>query len=70
MDRLGHLDAELSKLRNESLLRLRRDPLPPGTLVLCSNDYLGFAAEPFTADEIQSASGAGASRLIAGDHPE
>ncbi len=70
MDRLGHLDADLQKLRSESLLRSRRDPHPPGTLVLCSNDYLGFAAEPFTPDERGSASGAGASRLVAGDHPE
>ena len=70
MDRLGHLEAELDRLRADSLLRQRRDPLPPDTLVLCSNDYLGFAAEPLPTQDEVGRSGAGASRLVAGDHAE
>lgn len=37
---------------------------------LCSNDYLGLAADPRLADPSSSFAGAGASRLICGDLPE
>jgi 8-amino-7-oxononanoate synthase len=70
MDGLGHLDAELAKLRDRNILRHRRGPLPPTTLVLCSNDYLGFAAEPLSINRAAAPSGAGASRLVCGDHQE
>lgn len=37
---------------------------------LCSNDYLGFAAEPALDEASRVSSGAGASRLICGDLPD
>jgi len=70
MDGLGHLDAELAKLRGANLLRQRRPPLPQATLVLCSNDYLGFGSEPPYMGDASALSGAGASRLVCGDHPQ
>lgn len=75
---LRHLDAELARLREEGLLR---EPAADGALggvsgsellVLCSNDYLGYAAEPLgselAAEALSLAGGAGASRLVSGDH--
>ena len=74
-DPLRHLEGELAELERSGLLRL-----PPaaaaGLLVLCSNDYLGYGAEPWPtsptgATEIAAgawASGSGASRLVSGDH--
>lgn len=65
---LAHLAGRLADLQHEGLLRSSRRSLPPDTLVLCSNDYLGFAGEPPRAS-IEAPTGAGASRLISGDHP-
>jgi len=66
---LGYLDAELDALAEQGLLREPAPPAPPGDelLDLCSNDYLGYAAEPWPAPEGRS--GAGASRLVSGNHP-
>jgi 8-amino-7-oxononanoate synthase len=68
---LEFLTAELDELRARDLFR---EPASiGGALVLCSNDYLGYAAD---SDEIRlvaarpPSSGAGASRLISGEHPE
>jgi 8-amino-7-oxononanoate synthase len=69
---LRHLEAELGELEQRGLLRrpgVSNDD--PGLLVLCSNDYLGYAAEPWPT-ELASAelpSGSGASRLVSGEHP-
>ena len=62
-----HFERELDELRAAGLLRAPR-PIPDGALVLCSNDYLGLAAEPALCPG-DARSGAGASRLISGDHP-
>ncbi|WP_234023117.1 aminotransferase class I/II-fold pyridoxal phosphate-dependent enzyme [Sorangium cellulosum] len=65
---LRHLEEELLELEHAGLLRV--PPLaasPVGMLVLCSNDYLGYAGLPWPADE-DAASGAGASRLVSGTH--
>ncbi|WP_233562538.1 aminotransferase class I/II-fold pyridoxal phosphate-dependent enzyme [Sorangium cellulosum] len=68
MSALRHLQDELSELNRAGLLRT--PPLvaaPAGMLVLCSNDYLGYARLPWLpADD--AASGAGASRLVSGTH--
>jgi 8-amino-7-oxononanoate synthase len=66
---LSFLRAELDGLEQRGLLRTR--PAPGDALVLCSNDYLGFASEPFDHTSPASAevpSGAGASRLVSGEH--
>jgi 8-amino-7-oxononanoate synthase len=68
-DPLRHLEGELGALERQGLLR---DPAaaPPhdaGLLNLCSNDYLGYATDPVLAPRIES--GAGASRLVTGNHP-
>ncbi|MSP24765.1 MAG: 8-amino-7-oxononanoate synthase [Myxococcales bacterium] len=68
MTALAYLKDELDRLARADLLRSRQPSLPPGTLVLCSNDYLGFASQPLDAAP-GDASGAGASRLISGSHP-
>ena len=52
LDPLRHLDEELGDLAARSLLReppAPRSPRPsaPALLDLCSNDYLGYAAEPW-----------------------
>ncbi|HZO17066.1 MAG TPA: 8-amino-7-oxononanoate synthase [Polyangiaceae bacterium] len=67
MSALRHLDAELERLKSAGLLRTPRESLPDDTLVLCSNDYLGYAREPLHS---VAPSGAGASRLISGDKSE
>ncbi|WP_438025312.1 aminotransferase class I/II-fold pyridoxal phosphate-dependent enzyme [Sorangium sp. So ce233] len=68
MSALRHLQDELSELNRAGLLRT--PPVaaaPAGMLVLCSNDYLGYAGLPWlSADD--AASGAGASRLVSGTH--
>jgi 8-amino-7-oxononanoate synthase len=61
---LEHLVERLEELRREDRLRQRAEPA--GALSFCSNDYLGLAGTPAPA----VAAGAGASRLIAGEHPE
>ena len=65
MTALAHLGASLAALSARGLLRSRGGQLDPSALVLCSNDYLGYATE-----EASPRSGAGASRLVSGDHPE
>ncbi len=68
---LGWLDGELEALR---AARLFREPASPGdALVLCSNDYLGLAADKGELAAVAAAppsAGAGASRLISGEHAE
>jgi len=71
-DPLRHLDDELRDLDHAGLLRTPPAALPaacaPGALVLCSNDYLGYASLPWpSAAELPA--GAGASRLVTGTHP-
>ncbi len=69
---LRHLDVELAALAERGLLR---EPLAPrsaadsaGLLDLCSNDYLGYAVEPWpTPRPLDARSGAGASRLVSGN---
>ncbi|WP_433930963.1 aminotransferase class I/II-fold pyridoxal phosphate-dependent enzyme [Sorangium cellulosum] len=65
---LRHLQDELSELDRAGLLRT--PPVaaaPAGMLVLCSNDYLGYAGLPWSSAD-DAASGAGASRLVSGTH--
>src|SRR5689334_12345379 len=67
-DPLRHLEAELSALERQGLLR---DPaasphLRNDLLNLFSNDYLGYAAE--SLPESSLVGGAGASRLVSGNH--
>ena len=61
---LAHLVEALETLRRED--RLRSRAAPPGALSFCSNDYLGLART--LAPGV--ATGAGASRMIAGEHAE
>lgn len=67
---LRFLDSEIRALEEQGLLRQHR-PAPPNTLVMCSNDYLGYAQDPWPVGPSEhSTSGAGASRLVSGEHPE
>lgn len=73
-DPLRHLAIELTDLETRGLLRVPPAPIAdavnaPGErlLVLCSNDYLGYSAAPWVA--AAGVSGAGASRLVTGEHP-
>ena len=62
------LEEEIAALKASGLLREPRLP-PEGSIVLCSNDYLGLSALPLAG----GAAGAGASALVAGycdDHAE
>ena len=75
-DPLRHLDEELHDLETRGLLRrpptpaLRAPdpaPLPDSQpLLLCSNDYLGYASHPWGT--VTEPAGSGASRLVAGEH--
>lgn len=69
---LRHLESDIRALEEQGLLRQHK-PTPKGTLVMCSNDYLGYAHDPWpvsnTHDE-HTSSGAGASRLVSGEHVE
>jgi 8-amino-7-oxononanoate synthase len=74
---LRHLEAELAALAASGLLRVEpsREELDPQTagpapVVACSNDYLGYGAEPWpaAADDAPLPSGSGASRLVVGEH--
>lgn len=73
---LRHLRAELNALAARDLLRTRpaaRDGAVADRLNLCSNDYLGYAASGLATrlagDALGRAwTGAGASRLVAGEH--
>ncbi|XXY54795.1 8-amino-7-oxononanoate synthase [Sorangium sp. So ce269] len=68
MNALRHLEDELAELRRAGLLRAPpAAAAPAGMLVLCSNDYLGYAGLPCSAGDGVS-SGAGASRLVSGNH--
>ncbi|MBM4373604.1 MAG: 8-amino-7-oxononanoate synthase [Deltaproteobacteria bacterium] len=70
MGGLSFLRAELEALEHGDLLRQR--PKVGDALVLCSNDYLGYAADPLDdprAPTVVPPSGAGASRLVSGEHP-
>ena len=70
-DPLRHLDGELEALASRDLLRqppaVHGGPQPLGLLDLCSNDYLGYAADPWPPGAARG--GAGASRLVSGNHP-
>ncbi|KYF62025.1 8-amino-7-oxononanoate synthase [Sorangium cellulosum] len=67
MSALRHLQDELSELNRAGLLRTPPVAgVPAGMLVLCSNDYLGYAGLPLSSAD--DASGAGASRLVSGTH--
>jgi len=68
---LRHLESDIQALDEQGLLR-QHQPAPPGTLVLCSNDYLGYARDPWPNQphDEYSSSGSGASRLVSGEHPE
>jgi len=59
---LAHLRDALADLERDGLLRVR--PTPHTGLSFCSNDYLGLAAAPIAPHP----GGAGASRLVAGEH--
>jgi 8-amino-7-oxononanoate synthase len=63
---LAHLEEQLAELEREGLRRHPPAAVPAGELSFCSNDYLGLAALPAPA----AASGAGASRLLAGERAE
>jgi 8-amino-7-oxononanoate synthase len=69
---LRHLEAELARLEEEGLLRVPAVEVEAvgaagsELLVLCSNDYLGYASDPLGALDVPG--GAGASRLVSGDH--
>lgn len=70
-DPLRHLPGELADLERRGLLRTP-PALEPAQrtgeplLVLCSNDYLGYSVAPWTGGP--ASSGAGASRLVTGEH--
>ncbi|MGO9839084.1 MAG: aminotransferase class I/II-fold pyridoxal phosphate-dependent enzyme [Polyangiaceae bacterium] len=59
------LDEAIAELASRHLLRDRHSP-QHGTGSFCSNDYLGLAVRPAPV----AASGAGSSRLVAGERPE
>jgi 8-amino-7-oxononanoate synthase len=69
-DPLRHLETELADLERRGLLRVPPSPAPTPAgerlVVLCSNDYLGYAAAPWSSPPAPS--GAGASRLVTGEH--
>lgn len=63
---LAFLRRELTRLDEEGLLRTP-SPIDEARLAFCSNDYLGLAARPAAGGH---ATGAGASRLVAGNTEE
>ncbi|MFT3773805.1 MAG: 8-amino-7-oxononanoate synthase [Minicystis sp.] len=65
LDPLRHLEGELDGLDRQGLLRRPLTGPIEGLLDLCSNDYLGYARDPWPALNAQS--GAGASRLVSGN---
>ncbi len=69
MSALDHLDEDLADLERGDLLRIPggRDGLPPGAVLLCTNDYLGLADR---ADLGAASGGSGASALVYGYRAE
>jgi 8-amino-7-oxononanoate synthase len=65
LDPLRHLEEELGGLERQGLLRRPLAGPTEGLLDLCSNDYLGYARDPWPA--LNARSGAGASRLVSGN---
>jgi 8-amino-7-oxononanoate synthase len=71
---LAHLAHELAILEARGLLRERgARGAGPGSIDLCSNDYLGYRATgrlaaPARRAAAEHPAGAGASRLVSGDH--
>ena len=65
-DPLAHLDQQLEQLDQQGLRRRPAEPMAPGALSFCSNDYLGLGSRAAPA----APAGAGASRLIAGERDE
>lgn len=65
-DPLAHLAEHLAQLDRDGLRRRAAAPLPADAISFCSNDYLGLAARPAPS----APSGAGASRLIAGERDQ
>ena len=74
---LRHLREELAELDQRGLLRQQGEPVDAASatamLSLCSNDYLGYRSsrrlDRFARDAVaRHPVGAGASRLVAGDH--
>jgi 8-amino-7-oxononanoate synthase len=65
-DPLAHLAQQLEQLDAQGLRRRPAAPMGPGSLSFCSNDYLGLGPAPAPS----APSGAGASRLIAGERDE
>lgn len=65
-DPLAHLAQQLDQLDAQGLRRRPAEPMEPGALSFCSNDYLGLG--PSLAPS--ASAGAGASRLIAGERDE
>jgi 8-amino-7-oxononanoate synthase len=68
LDPLRHLAGELTALEDRGLLRTPPVPQSEGAalLNLCSNDYLGYASDPWP-EGLAGHSGAGASRLVSGN---
>lgn len=65
LDPLRHLERDLAALDQQGLLRRPLAGPTEGLLDLCSNDYLGYARDPWPA--LNGRSGAGASRLVSGN---
>jgi 8-amino-7-oxononanoate synthase len=61
---LRFLDDAIADTEQRHLLRVRPAPLDEAEVTFCSNDYLGLARRP----PPKRPSGAGASRLVAGEH--
>ncbi len=68
MNGLRHLEAELAALDEAGLLRQPPAEGGAGDVDLRSNDYLGYAAKPVALEQAMRL-GAGASRLVSGEHP-
>lgn len=70
MAALDWLETELSQLKSRGLLRSESDAVRDNLIDLCSNDYLGYAADPVSRETLAvERGGAGASRLVSGSLP-
>jgi 8-amino-7-oxononanoate synthase len=66
---LAYLEGELAKLQEAHLLRRRPERRAWRAPSFSSNDYLGLAARAMAGEALsETASGAGASRLVTGEH--